>query len=130
MDPWTTQDINDLKRYFLEEKRLKDMGYLLGRSVTSINKALTRFKIRAYRQNKTLVLKNNLPHIPKIEWKRKIECDMNEVFAFVKSCMARRLKYVQGEWIYHGSKIDTKRAMVLINAERSFRKFPLFYFEY
>lgn len=49
---WKSNEIEILKKCFLKEKSLKEMGRLLGRSATAVNKALTRFKIREYKINK------------------------------------------------------------------------------
>lgn len=125
--PWTSQEISSLKRHYLLASPLEEMAHLLGRSKTSVNKALTRFNIRLYKP--PLIPKPKVETSP-MNWLRKIECNMEDVFDFVEKCMKSRLKHINGKWIYHGSEINKKRAMVLINIERTSRKFPPFYFEY
>ena len=126
MKSWSSQDIHNLKRCFLENKSLKEIAYTLGRSTTSVNKALTRFKIRTYKEKKYRSLRRQSQD----EFIRNMDPDMFEVFEFVRSCMSRCLKRKKDNWIYRGSEIEEKRAFVLINNERSSRKFPLFYFKY
>ena len=43
---WTIQDIDALRKYYLEGKSFKEMARLLNRTPTAINKCLTRFQIR------------------------------------------------------------------------------------
>ncbi len=46
---WNTHDIETLKNLFLQKRSLKEMGCILGRSPSSINKALERHGIRPKR---------------------------------------------------------------------------------
>ena len=46
---WYANEVEKLKRCYLKEQSLRDMSFALGRSVTAVNKALTRFKIRPYK---------------------------------------------------------------------------------
>jgi len=129
MREWTSKEIKELKEYFISGRSLKDMSALLGRSITAINKSLTRFEIRQYKPRGVRPLPKYKP-VERIQWHRTIECNMDEVYHFVNKCMVGRLKFKEEKWIYHGVAIPQRRAFVLINMEREMRKFPPFYFDY
>jgi hypothetical protein len=131
MGEWASKEIQLLKQYYLENKPLKQIGTLLGRSMSSVNKSLTRFKIRQHRPLKARVLLDltrgtQLP----LDWYIHPPCDMKEVHAFVESHMRRRLKFEDGQWTYYGFSIEQRRAFVLINLEREQRHLPIFYLNY
>lgn len=45
--PWTEQELNQIKADFVKGERIKTMAYKLGRSVSSLNKILSRYHIRS-----------------------------------------------------------------------------------
>jgi len=135
MGAWTAKEIQRLKQYFLESKTLREMSALLGRSVTGVNKSLTRFKIRQHtplraRPLEKYTLNESRKALQVIHWHNQPKCDMQDVYDFVAKCMKGRLSFHHGRWIYRGSYIEQRRAFILINMERDLRKLPVFYFNY
>ena len=66
---WTVADIEQLRRYYLEQKSIKAMAQLLGHTPTAINKSLSRFNIRPISQKTFFSLtkkesKSEKMHIP------------------------------------------------------------------
>lgn len=51
---WSDTDINKMRSYFISGAQIKDIALMMNRTPTAVNKALTRFNIRAKQREKHL----------------------------------------------------------------------------
>jgi hypothetical protein len=135
---WTPDEVEKARIYFLDGKRLKTIANELGRSVTAVNKLLSRAGIRpknSPRRKTKQKLKEIVPIVRKI-WDpiERNHDDFRDVIFYIRkkgynlgvNNLFQKIFFENAEYVLNGKPISKIKLLLFANKLRIEEKQPIF----